>query len=762
MPPPKLSWQDTVCQVASLTLANALIFQEELAAHNHKVKTLGKSLKAPSLVVALTEHWTFISKEINYVPIFKIARDILQALPATAEPALRKLADSAQQIVSMRAALRHDLMGRIYHRLLLEAKYLGTYYTSISSATLLLKLTLTPKRCAIDWSDIEEIKQLRIADLASGTGTLLMASVQAVTDNYVRACAAKDKPPELARLHGALMETVLHGYDVVPSALHLTASTLALLAPQIQFGNMNLWSVPMGGPNRRLGSIDFIETGSISVQQDMFGSGVSQARVSGKGTHEAAAAVPMLDLAVMNPPFTRSVGNNLLFGSMPEGDRRGLQDRLKEMLAKPGVLAKSTAGLGSVFIAVADRYVKPGGGQSLVIPRTILSGVSWKETRELLNRNYEIEYVIVSHDPRKWSFSENTALGEVLIVARRLKNREQPADTRFINLWENPGSSIPALAIAAQVLASDPVALDGDGLTRVMLGDREVGEAFTAPLRPLGNEVWWYGAYGQTELLRVAGGLLKGYLVVPGKKKKHMMPMVQLRELGALGPDRRDIGDAFNIAKAATAYPAFWGHDSDTVIRMAEVPNGYLAPLSKAKKGRPFRDPKLMWSRSGRILLAERLRLNTQRLIALGFKEPVLSNVWWPLALDEAGLKAGGIRVGDAAKILTLWLNSTMGLVVAWSQREDTEGAWVGLKKPTWADMPVLDPRALSKEQREGLCAAFDNLRSKEWMAWPDLEKDETRSEADAAVAEALKLPNLAWLRSVLAREPVLSDRPLT
>ena len=37
------------------------------------------------------------------------------------------------------AAFRHDLMGRIYHWLLHHAKYLGTYYTSVSSATLLLK-----------------------------------------------------------------------------------------------------------------------------------------------------------------------------------------------------------------------------------------------------------------------------------------------------------------------------------------------------------------------------------------------------------------------------------------------------------------------------------------------------------------------------------------------------------------------------------------------------------------------------------------------
>src|SRR6266481_3646462 len=46
-------------------------------------------------------------------------------------------------ICRQQAALRHDLMGRIYHWLLHDAKFLGTYYTSVSAATLLLKIALS-------------------------------------------------------------------------------------------------------------------------------------------------------------------------------------------------------------------------------------------------------------------------------------------------------------------------------------------------------------------------------------------------------------------------------------------------------------------------------------------------------------------------------------------------------------------------------------------------------------------------------------------
>jgi hypothetical protein len=119
------------------------------------------------------------------------------------------------------------------------------------------------------------------------------------------------------------------------------------------------------------------------------------------------AELPLLDLCVMNPPFTRSVGGNLLFGSVPDDERKAMQHKLADILRKPHVLASSTAGLGSVFVAVADRYVKPGGRIALVLPKALLSGVAWGKTRELINRKYRLDYIIASQDPEHWNFREH-------------------------------------------------------------------------------------------------------------------------------------------------------------------------------------------------------------------------------------------------------------------------------------------------------------------------------------------------------------------
>ena len=71
----------------------------------------------------------------------------------------------------------------------------------------------------------------------------------------------------------------------------------------------------------------------------------------------------------MNPPFVRSVGGNLLFGSLPDDERAKLQAELKRLVKLIG--ANATAGLGSVFVALADRYLEVGGRIAFVLPAAL-------------------------------------------------------------------------------------------------------------------------------------------------------------------------------------------------------------------------------------------------------------------------------------------------------------------------------------------------------------------------------------------------------
>jgi hypothetical protein len=420
--------------LAGLMLANAFIFQEQLSALDEKVKPIAVILTQRDFLGETAKHWQMIVDEINYVPIFKVARDILLSLPAQSDDAVRHLANRALEIVSKKAALRHDLMGRIYHLLLHEAKYLGTYYTSVPAATLLLKLSLAIDSWPnIDWSDRQALNDFRIADLSCGTGTLLMAASQALTDNFIKFRISKDEHVDetsVRDLHKIIIEEMLYGYDVLPSAVHLTASTLALLAPETCFQNMHLYSLPMGRMQSGqiyLGSIDYISANTSRTQLDLMSPGIGAEKVGTEG-YQSVAPLPPLDLCVMNPPFVRSVGGNLLFGSLP--DQRGhMQKELARRVQQTKLSASSTAGVGSVFTAVADRHVKDGGRIALVLPAAVATGVAWEKTRNLFNHSYILETVIASYDSERWNCSENTDLSEVLLIGRKRDRRGEKAES---------------------------------------------------------------------------------------------------------------------------------------------------------------------------------------------------------------------------------------------------------------------------------------------------------------------------------------------
>lgn len=761
----------TASQIAALTVANAFIFQELLAQENSRVHPLNRLLDGSNVISATAAHWKYICDEINYVPIFHLAREVLLSVPVSrdADAALRILAGQALEIVAERAALRHDLMGRIYHKLLLEAKYLGTFYTSVPAATILMKLALTPDRWSINWANAESLREFRIADLACGTGTLLMAADQAVSDNHIRAVVANGETvdeTDLRHLHKVLIEDVLHGYDVLASAVHLTASTLALLAPGTAFENMRLFVLPLGrvpGGNLHLGSIDYLGSDVIETQLDLAGEAPldgAAGQITGAGSQATLAPLPQLDLAVMNPPFVRSVGGNLLFGSMPH-QRADMQRRLSQILRSGRVHASATAGLGAVFTAVADRHLKSGGRLALVLPAALTTGVAWERTRNLIGSKYVLEYVVSSHDPSKWAFSENTDLSEVLVVARKRQAVEdiQTVRTVFLNLWRNPRTAADALAVGEVFLNTTPALLgsgpieEDQGVASIRVGNLKYGEAISLPWIEIRNKPWIGGAFAHTELVRAAWYLRNGQLIVPGISSPAPVPVTTLSTLGTLGPDRRDVYDGFAQSDTATSFPAFWSHRANAVITIANEPNRFLEPRAHHAPGRPLRRATDLWPRAGRLMIAERIWLVTQRLMCVRLPATALSNVWWPFRLhqdDEA-----------AEKALALWLNSTLGLLVAIGHRVPTRGPWIQFKKPTLNDMPVLDVTALPHKRLALLTKAYDRAANSEVAPFYCLPDDPVRLHIDAAIEAALDVPPLAALRHSLVAEPIVSNQPL-
>ena len=305
-------------RMACAIVANALVFHERIAGKHEGVKPLslvcGPEVGNPKAETLAA--WAAIL-EINYWPIFAIARDILNQLDAGhASQVLAVLGDTAQRVQSAGVTHAHDLTGRIFQRLIADRKYLATFYTRPESAALLARLAVAKLQnpgsqapdSEIDWADAEAIGKLRIGDFACGTGALLSAVYEQVAARHQRASG------DLAALHPVMMEEVLYGCDVMPSAVHITSATLSGVQPDVTFNKSRIYTMPYGRQSDGTVSIGSLELLQSSHVLTLFNTNDPALRTGSIGEETAAqinADIPdgTFDIVIMNPPFTRATNH---------------------------------------------------------------------------------------------------------------------------------------------------------------------------------------------------------------------------------------------------------------------------------------------------------------------------------------------------------------------------------------------------------------------------------------------------------------------
>ena len=742
---------------AGLLLVDAMVFHEIIAASHKEVPTLSTLAVSANLKKELEKSWQYIIQNIDYEPVLDITLNILMNLPASAvvDHELRSLANMAYDIASSRVLLRHDLFGRIYHRLLLGnlVKYHATYYTSLPAARLLGRLlVILPSNLSVgNVPPTYNEKPLRVVDFACGSGTLLSAVYKEIDARH----RLESDNLEIDELAKYLIEEGVWGFDVLHHAIHLAATVLSLHNP-VPVNDSNLFALRLGG-GKYLGSVNFLSS-SILGQDIMLLGGERRRRQESVGVTKRAAKsieLPSFHICIMNPPFTRSVGGNLLFGSLPKKERAILQKSLSRLLKEQNLSGIGQAGLGAVFVFIADKYLEENGRVGLVLPRAVLSGVSWKKVREMLLEKYHVEYIITSYETNnQWNFSENTALSEVLIVARKKKNSEEPDYTFFVNLWKKPSNELESIYIGTQLrgLYGSAKLYDVENSNaspyHLKLHGKKMGEVYSAKLEDSNFGV--YNFFSQMELNRVLLFLRKGIIYLPDQGIVNGIRITTLSKIGAeIGPDRRQVHSTFKVSTTETGaiYKTFWGYDSNIIQTIAQKPNAYLEPKN-AKQARN------LWSKSGKLLIVERARLNTYPVLATCLNESVLSNVWWPVKVDD-----------DTAKILALWINSTFGLLLLLSTAEVTEGPWVDFKKEYLWEMPILAVLKLSRKVKTGLLELYDEkldgkiLNESKLKALPEeFAEPFTRKAIDNGICEKLGLKmKLDTLYKLLSKEPMLT-----
>ena len=289
--------------------------------------------------------------EVNYWPIFSIARDLVKELPVRAvPPVMDRISESISDLARLGATTYHDLTGRMFQTLISDRKFLATFYTLPESACLLAELAV--ERLDVSWSDRDAIEELRIADFACGTGALLSAAQRAVYRRYRRA-GGDDKD-----LHSAVMESVLTGLDIMPAATHLTCSMLSSAHPSLAYGTSRIHTMPYGidGGGTHIGALDLLNS-EHSYSLFATGESVGGTASDSRSEHSVTIKDGSLDLVIMNPPFTRSTNHEARSANVPIPSFAGFGTSHDEQQAMQAELKKAGGAFGSGYAGLASNFM---------------------------------------------------------------------------------------------------------------------------------------------------------------------------------------------------------------------------------------------------------------------------------------------------------------------------------------------------------------------------------------------------------------------
>lgn len=784
-------------RMATTILANAFMFHESLA-HGPgdlaSVRTIGELRGAGQLTRDfILAEWRAILK-VNYWPIFDIARHIFEVIPADLAKALADtLAQTAVNLVENSLTRSHDLTGAVFQRLIIDRKFLAAYYTTPASAALMIGLILDQQHAPTrqPWSDVERLKQLKMGDFACGTGTLL-STLYSRVGQYVELAGG-----DAERLHPDMMSHVLVGADVLPAAAHLTAAMLSGSHPRITYADSHIMTVPYGaqpGGKVALGSLDLLanEQTFDAVAATSLG-----ARGASKKDAFVSVAHDSFDVVVMNPPFTRSTGQEANKVGVPAPMFAAFsaeKDEQKEMALAFDRLRKSLtgdncidgqAGEASAFIELAHRKLKPGGRLGLITPLSLMSGEAWHLARERIARHYDdiIMLSIAGRRSRDVSFSADTDMGEAMTIGVKRSNRRETDDARavFVVLDDRPAAPLDGYAVADAIAS---VRLDGTvrriedaplGGTAICVGGDTAGYALVAPL-PAG-QTWDICRIADLSLAQAAWRLVeRGELWLPGTPKKAdtTLPLRAIGDMVAqIGPYHADVNwsgaggkirGPFRIRPTdrpeSVTYPILWAHGADREraicfeadhegeVRPGNTPDEELVILNKVND---------INASASHLHVNQNFRFNSQSTAMQYTKRRTIGGRAWM-----------ALRFGDSRReaAVALWGNTSLGLLLHWWQANKQQSGRGNVGKEALAKFICLDPAGLSDSQLDASAELLVRHGHAPMRPFNEIVGDVARAELDRGfLGDVLGLPTEMFdegsafdlLRRKLAAEPSIS-----
>ncbi|MFX1282470.1 MAG: class I SAM-dependent DNA methyltransferase [Promethearchaeota archaeon] len=311
--------------------------------------------------------------EVTSDPIFK--QNLLKNLDAYS---FKFLKDIIKIIMGLKPELlQYEILVLIFNSLIPPSlrKKIGAYYSGMKTAYIL-------SYYAIDNPSVT------ILDPACGSGALLVSSYKRKKELLIL-----KKGKFTIEDHKRFLSSDITGLDIMPFAVHLSATHLALQAP--------IWGI-------RQNRLAICDSAFVDPKSKI-------RRISGKKENIFSIKftkqlhLDFVDLVIMNPPFVRHENLNKI--------RKSYKNELRQVFYKYSFLIDKRTSYYCYFLLLADKFLRSGGKIAAIIPASFLRINTTYKIRKWLMEQYDIQYIICQQD--KPNFSENTAFREVLLIATK-------------------------------------------------------------------------------------------------------------------------------------------------------------------------------------------------------------------------------------------------------------------------------------------------------------------------------------------------------
>ena len=716
------------CTVAAVLLLNAAILHARLeGATAGAAVAAGHSLREVETDAApadsLEAAWRAILQR-DYKPIFEPALQLLLSLVRTdarsgVSGALRTVAAWSLQNAETYASMGMEYAGELFSRVMGGQSSDGAFFTRQMAARLIAELALDAT--GLDhWTDRRTWKQLSVADLACGSGTLLNAWIEVAKDRIRRAGGTE---AEIRAFHKYAVERLITGLDINPVSLQLAGARLTLGNLEANYQKMRLHTMPYGAEES-----GGVWTGSLELltEEDLTGPAQGSTQLIRESTISPGLLqdVAGIRTVLMNPPFSSNKQRAVRLG--PEAKKRmndrevGLRNHLRSIDPEAGQVFDANS-ISTMFTPLAEKIVdREKGVLAKVVPVTALTAVSGVPERSFLAARFHIDLVLCCHDPHNGNLSEHTSIHECLFVAsRRSVHNNDP--TLFANLRSFPRT---AEAVREVVTAIRERKIDAVGTACEWPRERILAGDWTP--------VQWYNP-----------GLAETARAIEASSR-----LERLGERHTIGPSGQAVQGAYDhhredMRHARGAVPGFHSISTDLRRTLQGEPEAWYVP----KEGRASLAAAYAKQR-GRLLVPMRFDTISGRLTGIWASEPSFG--WWiPVAITSE-------QQGQA---LAAWFNSTPVRLMLLNRRARklTYPVW---QVAHWGEVRIPKPGGPAWDE---LALAYREVCETDVLPMREPEcRARARIDEAAAVALDIDPTQLAEWRRMIAAEPTVSGRAAT